>query len=83
MAGQFEKYDGDDDSNDFWVLSNSEIGGDGVAKIINSSASTSYTEEVNSTLYQNGVRAAFNLKENVIITGGDGTKNNPFTIDIG
>ena len=27
-----------------------------------------------------GVKPSLNLKENVIITGGDGTKNNPFTL---
>ena len=30
----------------------------------------------------NGVRPAMNLKENVVITSGDGTKNNPFTIEL-
>ena len=29
-----------------------------------------------------GVRPSLNLKSNVIITSGDGTKNNPFTIDL-
>lgn len=29
---------------------------------------------------QRGVRPAMNLKSNVVITGGDGTKSNPFTI---
>ena len=29
-----------------------------------------------------GVKPVFNLKENVIITGGDGTENNPFTVDL-
>ena len=28
----------------------------------------------------NGVRPSMNLKSNVVITGGDGTKNNPFTL---
>ena len=30
-----------------------------------------------------GIKPALNLKSNVIITGGDGTKNNPFTIELG
>lgn len=30
-----------------------------------------------------GIRPAMNLKSNVVITGGDGTKNNPFTIKLG
>ena len=29
---------------------------------------------------QRGIRPAMNLKSNVVITGGDGTKSNPFTI---
>ena len=29
------------------------------------------------------VRPAMNLKANVVITGGDGTKNNPFTVKLG
>ena len=27
-----------------------------------------------------GIKPSLNLKSNVIITGGDGTKNNPFTL---
>ena len=30
-----------------------------------------------------GINPSMNLKSNVIITGGDGTKNNPFTIELG
>ena len=30
-----------------------------------------------------GIKPAMNLKSNVIITGGDGTKNNPFTLALG
>ncbi len=29
------------------------------------------------------VKPTFNLKSNVVITGGDGTKNNPFTVKLG
>ena len=29
-----------------------------------------------------GIKPALNLKQNVIITSGDGTKNNPFTLDL-
>ena len=29
-----------------------------------------------------GVRPSMNLKSNVVITGGDGTKNNPFTLEL-
>ena len=30
-----------------------------------------------------GVRPSLNLKSNVVITGGDGTKENPFEIELG
>ena len=33
-------------------------------------------------VYQRGVKPSLNLKSNVIITSGDGTKNNPFTIEL-
>ena len=30
-----------------------------------------------------GIKPAMHLKANVVITGGDGTKNNPFTVKLG
>ena len=33
--------------------------------------------------YAYGIRPSLNLKSNVVITGGDGTKNNPFTVTLG
>ena len=30
-----------------------------------------------------GIKPTMNLKSNVVITGGDGTKNNPFTVKLG
>ena len=33
--------------------------------------------------YSRGSRPSMNLKSNVIITGGDGTKSNPFRIKLG
>ncbi len=32
---------------------------------------------------KNVIKPSFNLKSNVVITGGDGTKNNPFTVKLG
>jgi len=32
---------------------------------------------------RNVIKPSFNLKSNVVITGGDGTKNNPFTVKLG
>ncbi len=73
MAGQFDKYG---NNTTYWTLT---------------PYSTSYVRSV----YSNGVvsnysptsssgsRPAMNLKSNVIITGGDGTKNSPFQIKLG
>ena len=36
----------------------------------------------NSSSVSIGVKPSLNLKSNVIITGGDGTKNNPFTLEL-
>ena len=35
-----------------------------------------------STDQYTGIKPALNLKSNVVITGGDGTKNNPFTLEL-
>ena len=36
----------------------------------------------NSPSYEYGIKPALNLKANVIITSGDGTKENPFEIEL-
>ena len=36
----------------------------------------------NNPTYAYGVRPSFNLKSNVIITGGDGTEENPFQVEL-
>ena len=84
MAGQFERYQANDSSfpglvNEYWLL-------------------TKYTNQWNndwlwvpdkygtlsfvppSTIY--GIKPALNLKSNVVITGGTGTKEDPFTIEL-
>ena len=38
---------------------------------------------LNSPANSNGSRPSMNLKSNVVITGGDGTKNNPFQVKLG
>ena len=53
----------------------------------NSPVSIWYSNEFGNSSYgntnvYNGIKPALNLKQNVIITGGDGTKNNPFTLDL-
>ena len=73
MAGQFNKYI---NNSFYWTLTpyNSSrmrtIGQDSNA--VNTSIST-----------KRSVKPSLNLKQNVIITGGDGTKNNPFKIKLG
>ena len=72
MAGQFDKYD---NTITYWPLT---------------SYSTSYVRYVryDSSNYDRpttskGFRPAMNLKSNVVITGGKGTKEEPFTIKLG
>ena len=72
MSGQFDRYG---NNTYYWTLT---------------PYSTSYVWFVYSdgNAYRtspsdaNGVRPSLNLKSNVIITGGDGTKNNPFTLEL-
>ena len=72
MAGQFDRYG---NNTEYWTLT---------------PESTSYVWNVssasgvnfNSYSYAFGVYPSMNLKSNVIITSGDGTKNNPFTIEL-
>ena len=73
MAGHFDK-----NSNNltYWILTSGDlyniysINNYGVAALI-SPSNFSY-----------GIKASLNLKQNVVITGGDGTKNNPFTLSV-
>ncbi len=70
MAGQF---DSNDNNTHYWTLT---------------PYSTSYVWSVSyygrmdyfSSTVANGVRPSLNLKQNVIITSGDGTLQNPFTL---
>ena len=81
MAGQFERgITRDNKETDltvmYWTLtpSNSSL----IWYIdYRNGGSSSTAFNVTSSL---GVKPSLNLKSNVIITGGDGTKNNPFTI---
>ena len=82
MAGQFERYAVTDGiistglTSTYWLLTptNSSI----VWGVIFHGASSYYApSEVH------GIKPSLNLKSNVIITSGDGTKSNPFTIEQG
>ena len=73
MTGQFDKYG---NNTGYWTLT---------------PYSTSYVRYVKndgtgtygSPTYSHGFRPSMNLKSNVVITGGDGTKNSPFQIKLG
>ena len=73
MAGQFDRYG---NNSEYWTLT---------------PYSTSHVHYVNSDGYENyyspsrmyGVRPSMNLKSNVIITGGSGTKSDPFVLAVG
>ncbi len=73
MAGQFDRVD---NNTYYWSLtpySTSVVWG------VWSNAEASSGNPSNTY----GVRPSMNLKSNVVITDGDGTKNNPFTIELG
>ena len=72
MAGQFDRYE---NNTDYWTLTPYDDQTmvrymDNYSYLTNTRISFSYS-----------VRPALNLKSNVVITGGDGTKNNPFTLE--
>ena len=73
MAGQFDRYE---NNTDYWTLTPYDDQTmvrymDNYSYLTNTRISFSYS-----------VRPALNLKSNVVITGGDGTKNNPFTLSV-
>ena len=74
MAGQFDKWS---ITTDYWTLtpySASDV------SIVNFTGDTTYNISPTKAY---GPRPAMNLKSNVIITGGNGTKNSPFQIKLG
>ena len=74
MAGQFDELD---INTNYWILT---------LYSSSYSSSNSYFVGYNggngnySSRNSAGIKPSLNLKSNVIITGGDGTKNNPFTL---
>ena len=70
MAGQFDRYG---NNSIYWILTPystsrvRNVADNGIAGF-------------NSPSYARGVRPSMNLKSNVIITGGTGTKSDPFTL---
>ena len=72
MAGQFNIYD---NNIKYWTLTQS--GPSHINYVNNDSSILTYFQSVAI-----GVKTALNLKSNVIITSGDGTLQNPFTIEL-
>ncbi len=72
MAGQFNIYD---NNIKYWTLTQS--GPSYINYVNNDSSILTYFQSVAI-----GVKTALNLKSNVIITSGDGTLQNPFTIEL-
>ena len=72
MLGQFNKYN---NNTDYWPITpynNSNM------RSVYGNGNINY----NSPLMSYGIKPALNLKSNVIITGGDGTLQNPFTLEL-
>ena len=78
MAGQFDKYNSD--SMTYWLLTPYSTSLVRLMYLYGDSVATNYTRPTSLTF---GSRPAMNLKSNVVITGGKGTKEEPFTIKLG
>ncbi len=72
MSGQFNK---SSNNKEYWLITEEQYGLWYVEPEGYGNVTTQSPEQ--------GVKPSMNLKENVIITGGDGTKNNPFTLALG
>ena len=72
MAGQFDSYE---NNNSYWT--STPYSTSRIRSII--SNGDAYHEYPHTVI---GIKPALNLKQNVVITSGDGTKNNPFTLSI-
>ena len=73
MAGQFDKYG---NNTDYWTLT--PYRASRVRSVYNGGSG-----DHGGPTDSYGSRPSMNLKSNVIITGGDGTKNSPFQIKLG
>ena len=72
MAGQVEKYNNNKNYYFLTPYNSSQIRGMDVN-------GNSYNYSVTNVF---GIRPSLNLKSNVVITGGDGTKEKPFQIEL-
>ncbi len=72
MVAQFDRYS---NNTYYWTLTPQN--GSTVRRVSSDSNTGSYY-----STNTHGIKPAFNLKQNVIITGGDGTLQNPFTLSV-
>ncbi len=72
MAGQFDIYES---NTNYWLLTPYN---DVTIRDIGNSGDSYFI----SILWVYGIRPSLNLKSNVVITSGDGTKENPFHLDL-
>ena len=75
MAGQFTK---NDNTSSYWLLTPSVVRKFSNALVIDAAGGGTSVAKENSS----GVRPTMNLKQNVVITGGNGTESDPFTLSI-
>ena len=75
MTGQFYKAD---NNTSYWTLT--PYSTSGVRNVISNGFGNGSLSLTNDSF---GFRPSMNLKSNVVITGGDGTKNSPFRIKLG
>ena len=79
MAGQFEKYYANESTTGltttYWTLTPHNLSV--VRKVDDNGGGSNYGP---SNAF--GVKPSLNLKQNVVITSGNGTKNNPFTVEL-
>ena len=73
MSGQFDRYG---NNTNYWTLT--PYSSSSVRYVPTGGNANRYSPSSNSL----GARPSMNLKSNVVITGGDGTKNNPFTLSV-
>ena len=71
MAGQFKEYN---NNTDYWTLTPFNSGN--IFHVFISGMASGANFQITSY----GIKPSLNLKQNVIITGGDGTLQNPFTL---
>ncbi len=77
MASRFSV---DDINTSFWTLT---MFGSSAIKMVAVITNSGYIAIAPSKFDGSNIRPAMNLKSNVVITSGDGTKNNPFQIKLG